>query len=201
MDNGAVADWLAAVRFALSIITPRIDRWFELINWTVILSVHHHHQSHQQHHHYHTHGAPPFHQTSPNFSPCGSHLEGTKILAFKIRLTALHVWKRHDLSSMETRETVNSRNCTFNQMTIRVIINRLDREYLLNQPFSLRKCVCCIHVIICAKSIRHEEEEVVFYTWMLQEISESSSNRIVQSTSWSKERLLGLRNRSIFILV
>lgn len=40
-----------------------------------------------------------------------------------------------------------------------------------------------------------------FSTWMLQEISESSSNRIVQRTSWSRERLLGLRNRSIFILV
>lgn len=36
---------------------------------------------------------------------------------------------------------------------------------------------------------------------MLQEISESSSNRIVQRTSWSKERMLGLRNRSIFILL
>lgn len=36
---------------------------------------------------------------------------------------------------------------------------------------------------------------------MLQEISESSSNRIVQRTSWSRERLLGLRNRSIFILL
>lgn len=38
-------------------------------------------------------------------------------------------------------------------------------------------------------------------TWMLQEISESSSNRIVQMTSWSRERMLGLRNRSIFILL
>lgn len=38
-------------------------------------------------------------------------------------------------------------------------------------------------------------------TWMLQEISESSSNRIVQRISWSKERMLGLRNRSIFILL
>lgn len=36
---------------------------------------------------------------------------------------------------------------------------------------------------------------------MLQEISESSSNRIVQRISWSKERRLGLRNRSIFILL
>lgn len=122
-------------------------------------------------------------------------------IGFLNPVTVLHVWKRHDLSSIETRENVHWRNCTFNQMTIRVIINRLDLEYLLTQPFSLRKCVCCIHVIICAKSIRHEEEEVVFYTWMLQEISESSSNRIVQNTSWSKERLLGLRNRSIFILV
>lgn len=50
--------------------------------------------------------------------------------------------------------------------------------------------------LFCAQDMR-----LCFFTWMLQEISESSSNRIVQRTSWSRERLLGLRNRSIFILV
>ncbi|KAG7223458.1 hypothetical protein INR49_015562 [Caranx melampygus] len=52
-----------------------------------------------------------------------------------------------------------------------------------------------------SESTMHEVDEAWTSTWMLQEISESSSNRIVQRTSWSKERMLGLRNRSIFILL
>ncbi|TNN80669.1 hypothetical protein EYF80_009177 [Liparis tanakae] len=39
------------------------------------------------------------------------------------------------------------------------------------------------------------------YNHFMPETSESSSNRIVQRTSWSKEWMLGLRNRSIFILL
>lgn len=62
------------------------------------------------------------------------------------------------------------------------------------------KRICSTHVNICTKRSA-EDVTLLSSTWMLQEISESSSSRIVQRTSWSKERLLGLRNRSIFILV
>lgn len=67
------------------------------------------------------------------------------------------------------------------------------------------KFICCVHVIfaVITESIMNETVHEVgnVHTWILQEISESSSNRIVQRTSWSKERMLGLRNRSIFILL
>lgn len=93
----------------------------------------------------------------------------------------LHGWKQQSVSS-----------AVFSRHPVGVLLIRINWDYLLTQ----QKRVCCVHVIVCAQGMR-----LCFSTWMLQEISESSSNRIVQRTSWSRERLLGLRNRSIFILV
>lgn len=100
----------------------------------------------------------------------------------------LHGWKQQSVSSC--RET--ARWVQLDQHSARVLLIRINWDYLLTH----QKRVFCIHVIVCAQGMR-----LCFSTWMLQQISESSSNRIVQRTSWSRERLLGLRNRSIFILV
>ncbi len=65
-----------------------------------------------------------------------------------------------------------------------------------------------MHLLRPRDVCNHHRGHIAYMRWMrrsstcmLQEISESSSNRIVQRTSWSKERMLGLRNRSIFILL
>lgn len=84
----------------------------------------------------------------------------------------------------------------FRCLSARMTIIRVNWDPL----WSKWKRICCIHMIICTKR-NAEDMTLSSFTWMLQEISESSSSRIVQRTSWSKERLLGLRNRSIFILV
>lgn len=115
-----------------------------------------------------------------NFFPCRSHL------ACVVHMTHNMDGNNNLSAAAEKRRDV------FSWHSARVLLIRINWDYLLPH----QKRVCCIHVIVCAQDIC-----VCFPTWMLQQISESSSNRIVQRTSWSRERLLGLRNRSIFILV
>lgn len=119
-------------------------------------------------------------QVQPNFFPCRSHL------ACVVHMTHYMDGNNNLSAAAEKRRDV------FIWHSARVLLIRINWDYLLTH----QKRVCCIHVIVCAQDPR-----LCFSTWMLQEISESSSNRIVQRTSWSRERLLGLRNRSIFILV
>lgn len=114
---------------------------------------------------------------------------------------AKHATSHVNHSSTKTRRAMRSIFSLSDQNDDAGLL-RASIEDGFNSPI-WREIICCVHVIfaVITESTMHEVDEAWMSTWMLQEISESSSNRIVQRTSWSKERMLGLRNRSIFILL